>query len=254
MPSPHRRVVGADRHESDENRDRREEGQSVVTHTDINARVRTQGPIRLFLVDDHELIRRGLGACIEAEEDLELAGEAASAKEALARIPAVLPDLVVLDVRLPDGNGVEVCREIRSHHPDVKVLMLTSFSDETALLDSIVAGASGYVLKATPGRELIGTLRRVAAGQSLIDPAMTASLFQRLRKDRSGDDPSARLTGQERRVLDLIAQGCTNREIAEQLHLAERTVKNYVSSMLGKLGMRHRTQAALYASKLARSD
>jgi DNA-binding NarL/FixJ family response regulator len=216
----------------------------------MNTSDRTHGPIRLFLVDDHELIRRGLGACIEAEEDLELAGEAASAEEALARIPAVRPDLVVLDVRLPDGNGVEVCREIRSNHPDAQVLMLTSFSDETALIDSILAGASGYVLKATAGSELIGTIRRIAAGQSLIDPAMTASIFQRLRRERSEDDPSARLTRQERRVLDLIAQGCTNREIAEQLHLAERTVKNYVSRMLGKLGMRHRTQAALYASKL----
>ena len=205
-------------------------------------------PIRLFLVDDHDLIRRGLAAFIDAQEDMEVAGEASTAEAALARIPAVRPDIVVLDVRLPDGNGVEVCRELRSRVDGLRVVMLTSFTDESALVDSIVAGAEGYLLKTTAGDDLIAALRRVAAGQSLVDPSLTASIFERLRNGRV-DEPEGRLTAQEQRVLDLIAEGLTNREIAEHMHLAERTIKNYVSNMLGKLGMRHRTEAALFVSR-----
>jgi two-component system, NarL family, response regulator DevR len=204
--------------------------------------------IRLFLVDDHDLIRRGLAAFIDAQEDMEVAGEASTAEAALARIPAVRPDIVVLDVRLPDGNGVEVCRELRSRVDGLRVVMLTSFTDESALVDSIVAGAEGYLLKTTAGDDLILALRRVAAGQSLVDPSLTASIFERLRNGRV-EEPEGRLTAQEQRVLDLIAEGLTNREIAERMHLAERTIKNYVSNMLGKLGMRHRTEAALFVSR-----
>jgi len=205
--------------------------------------------IRLFLVDDHDLIRRGLGAFIDAQEDMEVAGEASTAEAALARIPAVRPDIVVLDVRLPDGNGVEVCRELRSQVDGLRVVMLTSFTDESALVDSIVAGAEGYLLKTTTGDDLIVALHRVAAGQSLVDPSLTASIFERLRNTRGEGEPEARLTAQEQRVLDLIAEGLTNREIAERMHLAERTIKNYVSNMLGKLGMRHRTEAALFVTR-----
>jgi DNA-binding NarL/FixJ family response regulator len=200
-------------------------------------------------VDDHELIRQGLRACVAQEGDLEVVGESGSASEALALIPAADPDVVVLDVRLPDGTGVEVCRQIRSAHPGIRVLMLTSFPDDSALMDSIVAGAAGYVMKATRGADLLHAVREVAAGRSLLDPAVTASVFRRLRRSAARDDPLDRLTAQERRVLDLIAEGLTNREIGERLYLSEQTVKNYVSSLLAKLGMRHRTQAALFASR-----
>jgi DNA-binding NarL/FixJ family response regulator len=185
---------------------------------------------------------------------MEVVDEAASARDAVGRVPIVKPDLVVLDIRLPDGNGVEVCRELRARCPEAKVIMLTSFADDTALMDSIMAGASGYILKATKQDELLEALRKVAAGQSLIDPAITASVFRRLRRQAESSDALEALTPQERRILDLIAEGLTNREIAERIHLAERTVKNYVSHILAKLGMKHRTQVALYASKLRDSE
>jgi two-component system, NarL family, response regulator DevR len=211
-------------------------------------------PIRIFLVDDHELIRRGLRAFLEGEPDMEVVDEAASARDAIGKAQIVKPDLVVLDVRLPDGNGIEVCRELRARCPEARVVMLTSFADDTTLMDSIVAGASGYILKATKQEDLLAALRKVAAGQSLIDPAVTASVFRRLRRQAESNDALEALTAQERKILDLIAEGLTNREIAERIHLAERTVKNYVSHILAKLGMKHRTQAALYASKLRESE
>jgi len=214
----------------------------------------TPAPIRIFLVDDHELIRRGLRAFLESEPDMEVVDEAATARDAVGKVPIVKPDLVVLDIRLPDGNGVEVCRELRARCPETKVIMLTSFADDTALMDSIMAGASGYILKATKQDELLAALRKVAAGQSLIDPAITASVFRRLRRQAESSDALEALTAQERRILDLIAEGLTNREIAGRIHLAERTVKNYVSHILAKLGMKHRTQVALYASKLRDSE
>lgn len=177
-------------------------------------------------------------------------GEAGSAEEALSRIPPTQPDVAVLDVRLPDSNGVEVCREIRSRHPEIRCLILTSFSDDEALFQAIMAGASGYLLKQIKGADLVDSVRRVAAGQSLLDPAVTARVLERVRNGSETDERLAQLTGQERKILDLIAKGLTNRQIAEQVHLAEKTVKNYVSNVLTKLGMERRTQAAVFAAGL----
>jgi len=206
---------------------------------------------RIFLLDDHEIVRRGLRELLDAEDDLEVTGEASTAEEALARIPATRPDVAVLDVRLPDGNGVEVCREIRSRHPEIQCLMLTSYADDEALFDAIMAGASGYVLKQVRGVELIDGIRRVAAGQSLLDPTVTKRVLERLRAAPEEDERLAGLTEQERKILALLADGLTNRQIAEQLYLAEKTVKNYVSNLLSKLGMHRRTEAAVYAARLA---
>ena len=171
--------------------------------------------------------------------------------DALARIPPTRPDVAVLDVRLPDGNGVEVCREVRSRHPEIRCLMLTSFSDDEALFQAIMAGAAGYLLKQVRGTDLVAAIRNVAAGQSLLDPAITAQVLERLRKGNEEDERLAHLTPQERNILELIAEGLTNRQIAERVHLAEKTVKNYVSNLLAKLGMERRTQAAVYAARLA---
>jgi len=206
--------------------------------------------VRVFLLDDHEVVRRGLRELLEAEDDIEIAGEAGSAEEALARVPPTSPDVAVLDVRLPDGDGVEVCREIRSRHPEIQCLILTSYSDDEALFQAIMAGASGYLLKQIRGTDLVDAVRRVAAGQSLLDPTMTARVLERIRRPPETDERLARLTEQERRILDLIADGLTNRQIAEQVHLAEKTVKNYVSNLLSKLGMERRTQAAVFAAGL----
>jgi len=206
--------------------------------------------IRVFLLDDHEVVRRGLRELLEAEGDLEVVGEAGTAAEALARIPPTKPDVAVLDVRLPDGDGVEVCRDIRSSHPEVNCVMLTSFSDDDALFQAIMAGAAGYLLKQIKGNDLVDAVRRVAAGQSLLDPAVTARVLERLRTGPETDERLGQLTEQERRILDLIAEGLTNRQIAERVHLAEKTVKNYVSNLLAKLGMERRTQAAVYAAGL----
>jgi two-component system response regulator DevR len=206
--------------------------------------------IRVFLLDDHEVVRRGLRELLEAEDDLEVVGEAGSAEDAMARIPPTRPDVAVLDVRLPDGNGVEVCREIRSTHPEIQCLILTSFADDEALFQSIMAGAAGYVLKQIKGTDLVDAVRRVADGQSLLDPAVTSRVLERLRTPPETDERLARLTEQERKILDLIADGLTNRQIAERVHLAEKTVKNYVSNLLTKLGMERRTQAAVYAAGL----
>lgn len=211
-----------------------------------------KGKITVFLLDDHEVVRRGVHELLAVEEDIEVVGEAGTAADALTRIPATRPDVAVLDVRLPDGSGVEVCREIRSRDESIKCLMLTSFSDDEALFDAIMAGASGYVLKAIRGDELLSAVRDVAAGRSLLDPVATARVLQRLREGNApkGDDRLASLTEQERKILDLIGEGMTNRAIGERLHLAEKTIKNYVSSLLSKLGMERRSQAAAYVARI----
>ena len=206
--------------------------------------------IRIFLLDDHEVVRRGLRELLEAEDDLEVVGEAGTAEEALSRIPPTRPDVAVLDVRLPDGDGVEVCRDIRSRHPEVNCLMLTSFADDEALFSSIMAGAAGYVLKQVKGADLVDAVRRVGAGESLLDPAVTRRVLERLRS-KPDDDELAGLTDQEKRILDLIGEGLTNRQIGERMFLAEKTVKNYVSNLLAKLGMSRRTEAAAFAARLA---
>lgn len=215
--------------------------------------VREDGKIKVFLLDDHEVVRRGVHELLSVEQDIEIVGEAGTAADALVRIPATRPDVAVLDVRLPDGSGVEVCREVRSQDEDVKCLMLTSFADDEALFDAIMAGASGYVLKAIRGNELLSAVRDVAAGKSLLDPVATARVLERLRdggRGGRGDDRLANLTEQERKILDLIGEGLTNRVIGERLHLAEKTIKNYVSSLLSKLGMERRSQAAAYVARL----
>ncbi|MFE2585239.1 response regulator [Streptomyces sp. NPDC059378] len=211
-----------------------------------------EGKIRVFLLDDHEVVRRGVHEMLSVEDDIEVVGEAGTAAEALARIPATRPDVAVLDVRLPDGSGVEVCREVRSRDESVGCLMLTSFADDEALLDAIMAGASGYVLKAIRGNELLSAVRDVAAGKSLIDPQAAARVRMRLREGAGArsDDRLARLTEQERRILDLIGEGLTNRQIGERLHLAEKTIKNYVSGLLSKLEMQRRSQAAAFVARM----
>jgi DNA-binding NarL/FixJ family response regulator len=206
--------------------------------------------IRVFLLDDHELVREGLRAVLEATGEIEVVGEAGTAEAALQRIPQSATQVAVLDVRLPDGNGVEVCRDVRARNPEIRCLMLTSFADDEALFQSIMAGASGYVLKQIRGADLLDAIRRVAAGQSLLDPAITAQVLERLRRGNEEDERLAHLTPQERNILELIAEGLTNRQIAERVHLAEKTVKNYVSNLLAKLGMERRTQAAVYAARI----
>lgn len=206
--------------------------------------------IRVFLLDDHEVVRRGIHELLTIEDDLEVVGEAGNVADAIVRITATRPDVAVLDVRLPDGSGVEVCREIRSTLPSVGCLMLTSFSDDEALFEAIMAGASGYVLKDIKGQDLVNAVRSVAAGKSLLDPAAAARVMERLRAGSVQDQQLASLSEQERRVLDLIGEGMTNRQIADSMHLAEKTVKNYVSSLLAKLGMERRTQAAAFVVRM----
>ncbi|MFF7338980.1 response regulator [Streptomyces sp. NPDC008163] len=214
--------------------------------------MREKGKITVFLLDDHEVVRRGVHELLSMEDDIEVVGEAGTAADALVRIPAVRPDVAVLDVRLPDGSGVEVCREIRSQDDSIHCLMLTSYADDEALFDAIMAGASGYVLKAIRGNELLAAVRDVAEGKSLLDPVATARVLERLRDGKRGrdDEKLANLTDQERKILDLIGEGLTNRVIGERLHLAEKTIKNYVSSLLSKLGMERRSQAAAYVARL----
>ena len=207
-------------------------------------------PTRIFLLDDHEVVRRGLRDLLESEDDLVVVGEAGTAEEALTRIPPTRPDVAILDLRLPDGDGVEVCREVRSRHPDVRCLILTSFADDEALFQAIMAGAAGYVLKQVKALDLVDSIRRVDAGETLLDPKITERVLQRRRREPEVDERLQRLSDQERRVLDLIAEGLTNRQIAERIHLAEKTVKNYVSNLLAKLDMQRRTQAAVYAAGL----
>jgi DNA-binding NarL/FixJ family response regulator len=204
----------------------------------------------VFLLDDHEVVRAGLRAMIDATDDVRVVGEAATAAEALDRIPLTKPQVAILDVRLPDGSGVEVCREIRSRSPEIICVMLTSYADDTALYASILAGAAGYMLKQVGERDLVEDIRRAGTGESLLDPAIVERVLERLREGPREDPRLASLTAQERRVLDLVAQGQTNRQIAEGLFLAEKTVKNYVSNLLTKLGMERRTQAATFAARL----
>jgi DNA-binding NarL/FixJ family response regulator len=209
-----------------------------------------RGQIGVFLLDDHEIVRMGVRELLEAEPDITVVGEAGTASSALARIPALRPDVAVLDVRLPDGDGVSVCREIRSAMPHVACLMLTSFGDDDALFDAIMAGAAGYVLKQIRGTDLVGAVRTVASGQSLLDPEAASRVMRRMRDAAVRADPLAGLTPQERRILELIGEGLTNRQIGERMFLAEKTVKNYVSALFAKLGMERRTQAAAYAARI----
>jgi len=207
-------------------------------------------PIRCFLVDDHEVVRQGVRSLLEADGDIQVVGEASCAADALPRIAAQRPDVAVLDVRLPDGSGVEVCREVRSQLPNVACLMLTSYSDDEALFEAIMAGAAGYALKQIRGTELVNAVRRVSTGASLLDPALVGRVMERLRNPPLPDERLARLTDQERRLLDLIGEGLTNRQIANRMGLAEKTIKNYVSNLLSKLGMERRTEAAVFAARL----
>jgi two-component system response regulator DevR len=209
--------------------------------------------IRVFLLDDHEIVRRGLKGLLEQELDIEVVGESGLAAEAIRRIPAIRPHVAVLDARLPDGSGIEVCREVRAANPEIAVVILTSFDDDDALFSAIMAGAAGYVLKQIRGTDLVDVVRRVAGGQSLLDPAVTQRVLTRIREGRPDEDPLTSLTEQERRLLDLIGEGLTNRQIAAEMFLAEKTVKNYVSQLLAKLGLARRTQAAVLAAKHPRS-
>jgi DNA-binding NarL/FixJ family response regulator len=209
-----------------------------------------QAKISVFLLDDHEIVRRGVRDLLAAEPDITVVGEASTAASALARIPVLRPDVAVLDIRLPDGDGVTVCREIRSRMPQVGCLMLTSFTDDEALFDAIMAGAAGYVLKQIRGTDLVGAVRTIAAGQSLLDPEAASRVMRRMRDQAARADPLAGLTGQERRILELIGEGLTNRQIGDRLFLAEKTVKNYVSALFAKLGMQRRAQAAAYAARV----
>jgi DNA-binding NarL/FixJ family response regulator len=202
----------------------------------------------VFLLDDHEIVRRGLRELFETQEDLEVVGEASNAEEAMLRVPPTRPDVAVLDVRLPGTSGIEVCRDLRAVMPELRCLMLTSFADDDALFSAILAGASGYLLKQVRGTELVTAVRRVAAGQSLIDPALTARVMERLR-GKQEDERISKLSPQERRILDLIAEGKTNRQIGAEMFLAEKTVKNYVSNLLAKMGFSRRTEAAVYATR-----
>jgi two-component system, NarL family, response regulator DevR len=206
--------------------------------------------IRVFLLDDHEVVRTGLRDLLEHDGDIEVVGESGSAQEAVRRIPALRPHVAVLDARLPDGNGIDVCRDVRSIDPSIHGLILTSYEDDEALFAAIMAGASGYVLKQIRGTDLVDAVRRVAAGQSLLDPAVTARVLERIRNGAEQPNELKSLTDQERRILEYVAQGLTNHEIAQKMFLADKTVKNYVSSMLAKLGLERRTQAAVLATKL----
>lgn len=208
--------------------------------------------IRVFVLDDHEIVRRGVAELIGAEPDLEVVGEASTAAEAIRRIPAAQPDVVVLDARLPDGSGIEVCREVRAEHPEIRCLILTSYDDDEAIFAAVLAGASGYVLKQIRAAHLLDAIHQLAAGRSLLDPDVTEALLRRIRNGTKEDPRLASLNEQERRILDLITEGLTNREIGERLFLAEKTVKNNVSVLLAKLGMQRRTQVAALGAQINR--
>lgn len=218
-----------------------------------NQGVQMAKPVKVFLLDDHEVVRRGLRELLESEGDVEIVGEAATAASAIGRILALRPDVAVLDARLPDGSGIEVCRHVRSVDPAIRAIILTSFDDDEALFAAIMAGASGYVLKQVTGQDLLSAVRHVATGASLLDPQVTERVMQRIR-DGSSQEPDElkSLTAQERRILELVAEGLTNRQIGKKLFLAEKTVKNYMSSILAKLGLERRTQAAVLATRLVR--
>jgi DNA-binding NarL/FixJ family response regulator len=207
-------------------------------------------PIRVFVVDDHEVVRRGLMDLLDAVDDIEIAGEAGTVEDAIGRIPGSNVDVAVLDVRLPDGTGIDIARAVRERDSSIQCLMLTSFDDEDALLNAILAGAAGYLLKQVKGLDLIDAVRRVAAGQSLLDPAVTERVLRAVRNREQRDERLERLTPQEHRIVELLAEGRTNREIGAEMFLAEKTVKNYVSNVLAKLGMSQRTEAAVWAARL----
>ncbi|MBW1599057.1 response regulator transcription factor [Streptomyces sp. JJ38] len=218
------------------------DGQPPALHT----------PIRVFLLDDHEVVRRGVHDMLDDEPDITVVGEAATVEQALVRVPALRPHVAVLDVRLPDGDGVTVCRELRSRMPELACLMLTSFDDEEALLDSVMAGAAGYVLKQIHGSDLVSAVRTIARGQSMLDPSAAARLMARLRQNQQPDPEPETLPGltdREREILDLIGEGLTNRQIGQRLYLAEKTVKNHISRLLAKLGVERRVQAAVIATQ-----
>ncbi|HET8663823.1 MAG TPA: response regulator transcription factor [Nocardioides sp.] len=210
----------------------------------------TTSKIRVFLLDDHEVVRQGLKTFLESSGDIEVVGESALASEATARIPALRTQVAILDARLPDGSGIDVCREVRAVDPTIRALILTSYDDDEALFAAIMAGASGYILKEATGQDLIGAVHHVAAGHSLIDPLMTERVLDRVRNGPEKAPELANLTDQELKLLELVAEGLTNRQIGERMFLAEKTVKNYVSTMLQKLGLERRTQAAVLASRL----
>jgi DNA-binding NarL/FixJ family response regulator len=207
-------------------------------------------PVRVFLLDDHELVREGIRTLLESDEDIEVVGEAGTAAEALTRIPLAKPDVAILDVRLEEGDGIEVCRDVRSEVPDMACLILTSFADDEALYASVMAGAAGFLLKQIKARDLIEDVKKVATGASLMDPRAVARVVERIANPPAGDSMLESLSPQERRVLDLIAEGQTNKQIAESMFLAEHTVKNYITGLLRKLKMASRTEAAIYATKL----
>jgi len=206
--------------------------------------------VRVFLLDDHEIVRRGIREMLEDTGDIEVVGEASTASEALRRIPAAAPDVAILDARLEDGSGIDVCRDIRSAHPEIGCLILTSYDDDDALFSAIMAGAAGYLLKQIKGTDLIGAIRTIAAGRSLLDPAVTQRVLIRLREGPAQDPKLASLGSREREILHLVAEGLTNRQIASRIHLSEKTVKNYVSSILVKLELTSRTQAAVFAARV----
>lgn len=211
----------------------------------------TQTKVRVFLLDDHEVVRRGLKELLESDGSIEVVGEAATVAQANARIPAVRPDVAILDARLPDGSGIEVCRQVRSADPSIRAIILTSFDDDDALFSAIMAGAAGYILKQVSGDDLVSAVHKVAQGAALLDPQVTEKVMTRLRQGDQNEPAELKsLSPQERRILDLVAEGLTNRQIGEELFLAEKTVKNYMSSILSKLGLERRTQAAIYVSKL----
>jgi two-component system response regulator DevR len=212
--------------------------------------VGTDQPIKVFLLDDHEVVRRGVADVLESSGEISVIGEGKNAAEALARVPALRPDVAILDVRLPDGDGVMVCRELRSRMPQLQVLMLTSYSDDEALFEAIMAGASGYLLKQILGQDLVSAVRTVAAGGSLLDPAATTAVLERMRRAAEPVGPLAKLSEQEATVLELIGEGLTNRQIGDRMGLAEKTVKNYTSHLLAKLGLERRTQAAILSTQL----
>jgi DNA-binding NarL/FixJ family response regulator len=207
-------------------------------------------PIRVFLLDDHEVVREGIRSLLEYDEEIEVVGEASTVAEAMTRIPLAHPDVAILDVRLPDGSGIEVCRDIRSDDPSVTCLMLTSYADDEALYASVMAGAAGYVLKQVRGRDLVADVKKVAGGGTLMDSRAIAKVIERITNPPSPSDELAALSPQERRLLDHIAEGLTNRQIAEVMFLSEKTVKNYVTSLLAKLNMANRTEAAVFVTRL----
>ncbi|HEY2041716.1 MAG TPA: response regulator transcription factor [Jatrophihabitans sp.] len=221
--------------------------------TQLTTTAHPADPIRVFLLDDHEIVRRGIADLLEVESDILVVGEAGTAADALRRIPATQPNVAVLDTRLPDGSGIDVCRDIRSAAPEIRCLILTSYDDNDAIFAAVMAGAAGYLLKEIRGSSLVDAIRQVAAGKSLLDPAVTERLLSRLRDGEPQDERLAALTDREREVLALISDGLTNREIGERLFLAEKTIKNYVSGLLAKLGMQRRTQAAVYGAEIRRN-